>query len=315
MSPEMQAVSRSERRKARTTAAILDAAERHFLDRGFQAAKVDEIADDADVAVGSVYNHFASKEGLYGALLERALDLFETYMGEGAAGGPGARTAAGRGGSRGPLRPRAAGSHAAVGASAAAPPGRRSGRGGGERAPLARRPRAAHRSPDRGGGAQRRRAPARLPARSGIPMVGLEGGAHAWHPRRASRTRRRSRATRGARGRAANRRGRGGVGLRPHRAAGGARVARERSRSSSGPPAREALRRAPVLGNLRTELPELGLWTAQVEARSGTSPASVRRRLKALGRRLTSAEAGGARQEATPWAYRVLLRQLGVDPS
>src|SRR5436305_13314364 len=74
------ALSRAERRKARTTTAILDAAERHFLERGFQNAKVDEIAEDADVAVGSVYNHFASKEGLYAAALERALDLFETYM-------------------------------------------------------------------------------------------------------------------------------------------------------------------------------------------------------------------------------------------
>ena len=74
--------SRSERRKARTTSAILDAAERHFLERGFQAAKVDEIAEDADVAVGSVYNHFGSKEGLYRAALEWALDLFETYMDE-----------------------------------------------------------------------------------------------------------------------------------------------------------------------------------------------------------------------------------------
>src|ERR671934_902063 len=77
------ALSRSERRKARTTTAIMDAAERHFLERGFQDAKVDEIAEEADVAVGSVYNHFGSKEGLYGAALERALGLFETYMGEG----------------------------------------------------------------------------------------------------------------------------------------------------------------------------------------------------------------------------------------
>src|SRR3954470_20665189 len=74
--------SRSERRKARTTTAILDAAERHFLERGFQDAKVDEIAEEADVAVGSVYNHFGSKEGLYRASLERALALFESYMDE-----------------------------------------------------------------------------------------------------------------------------------------------------------------------------------------------------------------------------------------
>src|SRR6266480_5459621 len=70
------------RRKARTVAAILDAAERHFLARGYEATKVDEIAADADVAVGSIYNHFGSKEGLYAALLERALDTFLAYMAE-----------------------------------------------------------------------------------------------------------------------------------------------------------------------------------------------------------------------------------------
>src|SRR4051795_10762129 len=68
------------RRKARTVSAILDAAERHFLERGYESAKVDDIAHDADVAVGSLYNHFGGKEALYRALVERALDLFEAYM-------------------------------------------------------------------------------------------------------------------------------------------------------------------------------------------------------------------------------------------
>src|SRR3954451_3062313 len=70
------------RRKARTLAAILDASERHFLERGFESTKVDAIADDADVSVGSLYNHFGGKESLYQAVVERALDLFETYMDE-----------------------------------------------------------------------------------------------------------------------------------------------------------------------------------------------------------------------------------------
>src|SRR3954452_2528948 len=82
MAEPARSQSRSEGRKARTTTAIVDAAERHFLEHGFQAAKVDEIADEADVAVGSVYNHFGSKEGLYRASLERALALFDTYMDE-----------------------------------------------------------------------------------------------------------------------------------------------------------------------------------------------------------------------------------------
>src|SRR5437868_4360756 len=53
MPSTMQVTTRSERRKARTAGAILDAAERHFLQRGCQAAKIEELADEAGVAVGS----------------------------------------------------------------------------------------------------------------------------------------------------------------------------------------------------------------------------------------------------------------------
>jgi AcrR family transcriptional regulator len=72
--------SRSERRKARTVQAIFEAAEQRFLDRGFHGTTVEEIADAADVSVGSIYVHFKSKEGLYLALLDRALDVQESYM-------------------------------------------------------------------------------------------------------------------------------------------------------------------------------------------------------------------------------------------
>jgi TetR/AcrR family transcriptional regulator len=74
--------SRSDRRKARTVAAILDAAERLFLEHGFHSTTVEEIAARADVSVGSIYVHFQSKEGLYLALIERALDVEERYMEE-----------------------------------------------------------------------------------------------------------------------------------------------------------------------------------------------------------------------------------------
>ena len=74
--------SRSERRKARTVQAIFDAAEKGFLERGFHGTTVEEIADGADVSVGSIYVHFQSKEGLYLALLDRALDVQERYMEE-----------------------------------------------------------------------------------------------------------------------------------------------------------------------------------------------------------------------------------------
>lgn len=73
-------MSRSERRKANTAAAILDAAELLFRQSGYQETTIDEIADKADVSVGSVYVHFENKTGLYLALVERALDLNEAAM-------------------------------------------------------------------------------------------------------------------------------------------------------------------------------------------------------------------------------------------
>ena len=72
--------SRSDRRKAATAAAIMKAAERHFLDKGFHGTKIEDVATNAEVATGSIYVHFGSKEGLYLALIERALRVEEGYL-------------------------------------------------------------------------------------------------------------------------------------------------------------------------------------------------------------------------------------------
>ncbi|WP_337830052.1 TetR/AcrR family transcriptional regulator [Pseudonocardia sp. TMWB2A] len=74
------AAARGERRRARTRAAILDAAEEVFRREGHEAARIEEIADLADVSVGSIYTHFNGKLGLYLTLVERSLDLFASYM-------------------------------------------------------------------------------------------------------------------------------------------------------------------------------------------------------------------------------------------
>jgi TetR/AcrR family transcriptional regulator len=74
------AIPRNERRKERTARAILSAAEQEFIAHGFHDTRIDDIAAGADVAVGSVYVHFGSKEGLYLALLERALEVEQAYM-------------------------------------------------------------------------------------------------------------------------------------------------------------------------------------------------------------------------------------------
>lgn len=77
--------SRTERRKARTAAAILDAAERLFLGHGYTATTMDDLSAAADVAVGSIYAHFGGKEGVYSALVDRALALDRRYSEEGLA--------------------------------------------------------------------------------------------------------------------------------------------------------------------------------------------------------------------------------------
>lgn len=75
--------TRGDRRKARTAAAILDAAEKLFVERGFAATKIEDLSAEADVAIGSIYAHFGSKEGVYDGLIDRALALDEAYTEEG----------------------------------------------------------------------------------------------------------------------------------------------------------------------------------------------------------------------------------------
>lgn len=81
--PASPPATRTERRKARTAAAILDAAARLFLSRGFGVTTMEDISEEADVAVGSIYAHFGSKDGVYTGLIDRALELDKRYCDEG----------------------------------------------------------------------------------------------------------------------------------------------------------------------------------------------------------------------------------------
>ena len=51
-----------------------------FRARGYEAARVEEIAERADMSVGSIYLHFDGKRGLYLTLVDNALELFTQYM-------------------------------------------------------------------------------------------------------------------------------------------------------------------------------------------------------------------------------------------
>ncbi len=61
--------SRWERHKERTHRRLLAEAERLFRSKGFDAVTVEEIALAADVAKGTFFNYFESKENLLGELL------------------------------------------------------------------------------------------------------------------------------------------------------------------------------------------------------------------------------------------------------
>ncbi|WP_040785169.1 TetR/AcrR family transcriptional regulator [Nocardia pneumoniae] len=65
--------NRLERRKARTRAALLSAAQ-SFIAAGKLNAPILEITQAADVGMGSFYNHFQSREDLFRAAVEEALD-------------------------------------------------------------------------------------------------------------------------------------------------------------------------------------------------------------------------------------------------
>ena len=58
-------------RRAQTRAALLDAAERLWAQRGIRGASLDEIAAQAGMTKGAVYSNFAGKTDLILALLDR----------------------------------------------------------------------------------------------------------------------------------------------------------------------------------------------------------------------------------------------------
>jgi len=63
------------------TARILDAAERVFIQRGYQGASLDEIAQVAPASKPTIYAHFDGKEALFEAVVARVLDGLTNFEG------------------------------------------------------------------------------------------------------------------------------------------------------------------------------------------------------------------------------------------
>jgi AcrR family transcriptional regulator len=72
---------REETQKARVRA-ILEAAERCFVRRGFDATTIADICQEAGVSVGAVYSHFDGKEAIVEAICEPAMEDKRTLLDE-----------------------------------------------------------------------------------------------------------------------------------------------------------------------------------------------------------------------------------------
>ncbi len=76
-------LSRKEREREAHRREILDAAERVLVRKGYHAATVEEIAQEAEFSVGTIYNFFKGKEDLYARVVEKiAGDFMEFFRRE-----------------------------------------------------------------------------------------------------------------------------------------------------------------------------------------------------------------------------------------
>ena len=72
----MASTSLRERKKQETRRLIAETAHRLFVERGFDAVTVADVASEADVSAGTVFNYFPAKEDLFYAQME----IFEAAL-------------------------------------------------------------------------------------------------------------------------------------------------------------------------------------------------------------------------------------------
>lgn len=70
---------------------LFDAAARIFARKGFEKTTVDEIAEAAEVAKGTIYYHFKSKEELFLFLVEEGIDILRLKISAALKDSPGIR--------------------------------------------------------------------------------------------------------------------------------------------------------------------------------------------------------------------------------
>ena len=69
-------LSRKERERLRHRQEILDAAEKIFVRKGYHAATMEEIAQESEFAVGTLYTVFNGKNDIFNQLIKKAMNEF-----------------------------------------------------------------------------------------------------------------------------------------------------------------------------------------------------------------------------------------------
>ena len=79
---EKPTAKRKEREREARRDAILSAASRVFLRKGYYEATLDEIAAEAEMAKGTIYNYYKDKQDLFISLAKHGYEHFEDVMSE-----------------------------------------------------------------------------------------------------------------------------------------------------------------------------------------------------------------------------------------
>jgi AcrR family transcriptional regulator len=69
--------TRKDREFKRHRSEVLEAAERVFAEKGYYKATMEDVAQEAEFAVGTLYKFFRGKDDLYKAILEQRADIFD----------------------------------------------------------------------------------------------------------------------------------------------------------------------------------------------------------------------------------------------
>ncbi len=78
----MSTIDRKSREKEQRKTAIIDAAEKIFTQNGYEKTTIDDIAKESELAKGTLYLYFQSKEEIFGGIILRGLETMASLLEE-----------------------------------------------------------------------------------------------------------------------------------------------------------------------------------------------------------------------------------------